>query len=207
MFIDINQATETDEWLALRVGKVTSSGLSKVMANFGKAFGPPAKEYAAKVALEQITGKSNGDHFMSAHMERGHIEEPIARALYEEKYFCEVSNGGFFDNGKTGDSPDGLLYKDGVLEIKSVIGHVQLSTIKRGGFDPKYKWQLVFHLRETGRDWVDYVSFSSDFPEGDRLYDFRVDRDFFKEEFKMVDERLEEFFLLVEANKKVILGE
>ena len=204
MFLDIQQ--NTDEWLQLRVGKVTSSGVGKIMANFGKAFGPPAKEYAVKIALEQLTGNAVGYNYTNAHMDRGHEQEPIARALYEDMYFCEVSNGGFFDNILTGDSPDGLLYDDGVIEIKSVIGHVQFSTIKRGSFDPKYKWQLVFHLRETGRDYVDYVSYSSDFPEGNRLYVYRCDRDSFKEEFKMVDERLEQFYKLVDDSKNLILG-
>lgn len=204
MWVDIEQ--NTDEWLQMRVGKVTSSGVGKIMANYGKAFGPPAKEYAVKIALEQLTGKAVGQHYTNAHMERGHEQEPIARALYEERYFCEVNNGGFFDNQITGDSPDGLVYEDGVLEIKSVIGHVQFATIKRGSFDPKYKWQLVFHLRETGRDWVDYASYSSDFPDGDRLYVHRSTRDDFKEEFEMVNNRLIEFYKLVEENKKIIRG-
>ena len=204
MFLDIEQ--NTDEWLGLRLGKVTGSGLSKIMANYGKAFGEPAKNYASEIALEQVTGKSQGVHYTNAHMDRGHEQEPIARAMYEEKYFCEVSNGGFFDNGKTGCSPDGLIYLDGVIEIKCVIGSVQFKTIKRNKFDPTYKWQLVFELKETGRDWVDYVSYSSDFPEGNRLFEYRADKDDFKEEFQMVDERLDMFFKLVDENKKIIQG-
>lgn len=204
IFHDVEQ--NSDEWLQLRVGKVTSSGLSKVMAKFGKAFGDPAKQYATKIALEQLTGRQVGENYTNAHMDRGHEQEPICRALYEAREFCTVSNGGFFDNELTGDSPDGLIDDDGVLEIKCVVGHVQFDTIKRGKFDPKYKWQLVFHLRETGRDWVDYVSYSSDFPHGNRLYEFRVDRDYFKEEFKMVDERLGQFFELVDNCKQLIRG-
>jgi hypothetical protein len=204
MFLDVDQGS--DEWLALRLGKVTGSGLSKVMANAGKAFGDPAKKYAVELALEQITGKSQSVFYSNAHMDRGHEQEPIARMLYEDTHFCEVSNGGFFDNGKTGCSPDGLIYHDGVLEIKCVIGSVQFETIKRGKFDPKYKWQLVFELRETGRDWVDYVSYSSDFPESKRLIEYRIARDDFVEEFKMVDDRLEQFFKLVDENKRIING-
>ena len=74
MFLDIQQNTE--EWLQLRVGKVTSSGIGKIMANYGKAFGPPAKEYAVKIALEQLTDDAVGYHYTSAHMERGHEQEP-----------------------------------------------------------------------------------------------------------------------------------
>jgi hypothetical protein len=204
VFHDIQQ--NTDEWLSLRLGKVTGSGLSKIMANYGKAFGEPAKEYAIEIALEQITGRPQGVIYTNAHMERGHEQEPIARAMYEDMHFCDVSNGGFFDNGNTGCSPDGLVYDDGVIEIKSVIGKTQFKTVSRGRYDPSYKWQLVFELRETGRDWVDYVSYSSDFPEGKRLFVFRSTKDDFSEEFKMVEERLEQFFKIVEKNKQIING-
>lgn len=203
-FHDVQQ--NSDEWLALRCGKVTSSSIAKVMANFGKTFGDPAKQLAAKLAIEQITGKPVGGHYSNANMDRGHEQEPIAKALYEYDNFCSVSNGGFFDNGKTGDSPDGLVDSDGVLEIKCVLGHVQVATIRRGTFDPAYKWQLIFHLRETRRDWVDYVSYSSDFPEGKQLYQFRVYRDMFASEFDMVDERLIQFEKIVCEAKEIVRG-
>lgn len=205
MFLDVEQ--NTDEWLALRLGKVTGSGLAKIMANYGKPFGDPAKKYATEIALEQLTGRQQGTHYTNAHMDRGHEQEPVARAMYEDLYFCDVANGGFFDNGLTGCSPDGLVFEDGVIEIKCVIGSVQFKTIKRQKFDPTYKWQLVFELRETGREWVDYVSYSSDFPEGNRLFVYRAKRSDFSEELKKVEDRLEQFFELVTENKRVIQGE
>ena len=47
----------TDDWLDLRAGHLTGSNIAKVMANYGKAFGDPAKKLAVDIALEQITGK------------------------------------------------------------------------------------------------------------------------------------------------------
>ena len=105
MFHDVEQ--NTDEWLDMRIGKLTGSGCSKIMANYGKAFGEPAKKAAVQVAVEQLTGKrSISSCYSNEHMERGHEQEPIARALYEDKYFIDVTNGGFFDCGNTGCSPD-----------------------------------------------------------------------------------------------------
>ncbi|MCP4648840.1 MAG: YqaJ viral recombinase family protein [PVC group bacterium] len=203
MFLDIQQNDE--RWFEERLGKVTGSSMSKVMANAPKAFGNPAKEYAVKVALEQVTGKPVGNNYSNHHMERGHMEEPIARNLYEEMFFCEVTNGGFFNNGLTGCSPDGLVYHDGVIEIKSVIGHVQFATIKRQKFDPKYKWQLVFNLMESGREWIDYISYSADFPYGKQLFVYRSEINDFKDEFDMVNNRLHDFHKLVKTNKEMIL--
>ncbi len=200
-FHDIEQ--NSDEWLDLRVGKLTASSVSKVMANYGKAFGEPAKKLAVKIAREQITGKrSDSDSFSNAHTERGHEQEPIAKMLYESKYFVDVSNGGFFEDGICGCSPDGLVYDDGLIEIKSVIDHVHHSTIKRSGVDPAYKWQVLYTLLKTGRKWIDFVSYCADFPENTRLFIHRVNASECLVEFEMIKKREIEFFDIVEDAKK-----
>ncbi len=199
MFHDIDQ--NTDEWLDMRNGKVTGSAISKIMANYGKSFGEPAKKLAVDIALAQITGKRQDNNYTNEHMERGHEQEPIARHHYESEYFCNVDNGGFFDNGFCGCSPDGLIGDFGVLEIKSVIPSVQYKTLKRNSFDPAYKWQLIFNLKETGRSWIDYASFCFDFPEGNKLFVHRVSKTDIAEEFKQIDLRLIEFKSLVDEIK------
>lgn len=203
IFHDIEQNSE--DWLALRVGKLTGSSVAKVMANYGNAFGNPAKELAIQIALEQINGYSTKEHYTNEHMERGHAQEPIARMLYEDEYFTDVTNGGFFDCGAWGDSPDGLVSHDGVVEIKSVLGHIQYKTIERGTYDPAYKWQLTNHLDCTDREWVDYISYSSDYPIGKQLYVYRIDRDMFKDELEMLNERRAKFIEYVEQCKANIL--
>lgn len=205
IFHDVEQ--NTDEWLDLRVAKLTGSGAKLVMANYGKAFGDPAKKLAITIAREQLTGKrSLVEQYTNPHMERGHEQEPIARALYEEQYFVDVLNGGFFDCGKFGCSPDGRVNHDGVIEIKSVIDNVHYANIKRGGVDPAHKWQIYFNLQKTGREWIDFVSYCADYPEKTRLYVFRVHKDECEEQFKMIDERTTEFFKLVEECKPIIKG-
>jgi hypothetical protein len=192
MWIDINQ--NNDEWLDLRIGKVTGSSVGKVMANYGKAFGAPAKKLAINLAIERSTDKRvQRDEYKNDHMDRGHEEEPIARMLYEDTLFCDVSNGGFYDNGETGCSPDGLVDADGVVEIKSVIATTHYATIKRGGYDPSYKWQYIFNLRESGRDWLDFVSFCSSYTENKKLYVYRITKESIKTSLGMVEKRLEKF--------------
>jgi hypothetical protein len=202
MWVDIEQ--NTDEWLALRAGKVGGSSIGKIMANYGKAFGDPAKKLAVQLAIEQITGQPILSTFTNDHMARGHEQEPIARALYEDRYFCDVTKGGMYDNGKTGISPDGLVRDDGIIEIKSVIASVQFATQKRNNIDPSYKWQCAFNLKESGRDWLDYVSFCADYPEGKRLFVHRITVDEMEEQFGMIDKRLDEFWLLLSETKKII---
>lgn len=199
---DVEQ--NTDEWEALRLGKATASSFSCFMANDGKAFGEPAKKYALQIALERATGRKAEFGFSNSHTDRGHEQEPVARKLYEDEHFVNVTNGGFFDCGEFGDSPDGLIGSDGVLEIKSVIYSAHYATLRRGSFDPAYRWQLVGHLDCTGRDYVDYVSYCSEFPDASMLIVYRYDRDDFADEIKRLQDRRAEFLELVEQTMKTI---
>lgn len=199
---DVQQNTE--EWQNLRTAKATASNFACFMANDGNAFGDPAKRYALQLALERITGKKAEFSFKNDDMDRGHDQEPIARMLYEDERFVDVTNGGFFDCGQFGDSPDGLVGNDGVIEIKSVIASTHYATLKRGSFDPAYRWQLVGHLDCTGRDWVDFISYCSDFPESGQLIVYRQDRDDFKEELKRLADRRAKFLDLVSETVKNI---
>lgn len=196
-----NVEQNSAEWDALRLGKVTGSNAPKFMANFGKAFGDPAVRYALQVALERVNGRKAEHSFKNDDMDRGHEQEPIARALYEEQFFVDVSNGGFFDHGDWGVSPDGLVNRDGVVEIKSVIASVHRDTLRRGSFDPTYRWQIVSHLDGTQRDWVDFVSYCSDYPEHLQLVVYRTHRHEVEQEIAMLRERRAAFLELVRAEQ------
>jgi hypothetical protein len=195
IFHDIPQ--NSPEWDALRLGKATASKFGVFMANDGKAFGEPAKRYALQLALEISTGRKSEFSFKNDDMDRGHEQEPVARMLYEEENFCEVTNGGFFDWGQYGDSPDGLVSHDGVTEFKCVIASTHYDTLRRGSYDPAYKWQLVGHLECTGRAWVDFGSYCADFPEGKQLLVYRVTRDEFAVEIERLQTRRQKFLALV----------
>jgi hypothetical protein len=177
------------------------------MANFGKAFGEPAKKYACTIAVEQITGKAlSGESYSNDHMSRGHEEEPLAIMAYEQDFFCDVDNGGFFELDDYGFSPDGLVDNDGLIEAKSAIPSIHYARILRQSFDSAYKWQLAGNLKFSGRDWIDFISYCSSFPEGKKLYVYRCDKDLFKDEFDMIDVRLEEFRALIRKTKDQILN-
>ena len=201
-FHDVQQ--NTDEWMALRTGRATASNFATFMANEDKGFGEPAKRYALQIALEILTGKKAEYSFSNEHTERGHEQEPVARMMYEELNFADVTNGGFFDCGDYGDSPDGLVGGDGVIEIKSVIAPTHYATLIRGSYDPSYKWQLIGHLDCTGRDWVDFISYCADFPEETQLITHRLTRAQCEDEIKRLQKRRDEFLKLVQETLKTI---
>ena len=198
-FYDIEQ--NGDEWYQMRGGRLTGSTLGKVMANYGKAFGEPAKKLAIQIAVERITGIAESSNFTNEHMIRGHEQEPIARQLYEMETFTDVTNGGFFCDNEIGCSPDGLVGDDGVIEIKSVISSVHYKNVERNNVDPAYKWQCIGNLFFTGRDWIDFISYCSEFPEGKQLFIHRLEKSELTDEFKKLEQRIEDFEMLVREIK------
>jgi len=184
-----NIEQNTDEWLDMRVGLITSSGVGKIMANMGKDFGDPAKRYAIQLARERITGtRSTSGRIYTSDMKRGDEMEPIARNKYEEYYlehhgdFIEARPGGFFKLGILGDSPDSIIGNppedvEGVLEIKCPGDeeHYKAVTGKlKYGYPPQYRHQINHHLLCTGAKWCDFVSYNPDFGPELELYVYRV---------------------------------
>lgn len=199
---DIEQNTEI--WQGMRAAKLTSSKLACIMANYGKAFGEPAKKYAKRLAIEKITGKPSENGYSNGHMDRGHEEEPIARALYEQEMFVDVLNGGFFCNDKIGCSPDGLVGDDGLIEIKSAIGEVHLTRVESKKHDSAYTWQLLGNMLYTSREWIDFISYCSEFPAGKRLYVKRLFAKDYQKEFRQIKERSDQFLELVAQKVDII---
>jgi hypothetical protein len=194
-------------WMELREGKITGSSIGPIMAwhdNKKLKFGDPAKRLAVNIAIHELGGEINHNDYTNSHMERGHEQEPLAIQAYEELNFIDVDPGGFIDNGKTGCSPDGIVGEPGLLEVKSVLNHVHYDCIQSGTYDKKYKWQLAHNLKESGRDWIDFISWCPTFCRDKQLYVVRISRDDFKGEFKAIENRLEQFRKLVESVKKQI---
>ena len=202
MWLDIQQNTE--EWEALRLGKATSSQFAVIMANEGKAFGEPAKKYAQKIALEIVTfQKDETESFSNQWMERGHELEEEAVRLYEQRQLIKTTNGGFNVSGcgRFGDSPD-ANFGQGNQEVKTVGANAQWDRIKKGGIDPKYKWQITGHIWLGQKDWCDFIQYCPSFPEEHQLYVFRVERD--EDMIERLKARLEDFWKLVEENVLLI---
>jgi hypothetical protein len=176
------------------------------MANYGKAFGDPAKKYAVSIALGQITGKVDPLGYSNEHMERGHEDEPLARMAYEAQTFTIVKNGGFFFDGDQGCSPDGLISTTGATEIKSAIPSIHFERIRKQSYDSSYKWQLINNMKLPGLEWIDFVSYCKSFPDDKKLFIVRLYANQFKEEYKMIDTRLSEFRELIEETKQTILN-
>lgn len=201
-FNDIEQ--NTDEWLDMRIAKLTGSGFSKIMANYGKAFGEPAKDYATNIAIEIITGLRSEGGYTNDHMQRGHDQEPLALARYEEEMFCETLNGGFYSSDFIGVSPDFRTIDNGLGEIKSVIRSVHYKNVNRNSYDPAYKWQVIGNMHYTKSDYIDFVSYCADYPYEKQVFIYRLKPEMVKEEIKQLEDRVAQFKKLVKERIEVI---
>src|SRR5699024_5743708 len=92
---------------------------------------------------------------------------PIARDLYAEKY-APVTEVGFIRRDEPdwtlGYSPDGLISDNGLLEIKSRKPRHQVETILFDQVPPYHMAQVQAGLLVTGREWLDYCSYSGGLP-------------------------------------------
>lgn len=123
-----------------------------------------SRTLAAYLAAERITGRPN-ETYQSRAMLRGQLDEPLARYYYSERYH-PVEEVGFVlrteDNGvRVGWSPDGLVHEDGGIEIKSREPHIHIAHVNADKVPAENMAQCQTALYVSGRDWIDYLSFSS----------------------------------------------
>jgi len=139
-----------------------SAKASALPPTYTPATGDTARNLTALLTAERITGYTEPT-FQSDDMWRGVMDEPVARDLYT-KHYAPVRESGFMvrdDWGfQIGYSPDGLVGDDGAIEVKSRRQKKQLLTVLADEVPAENMAQLQGALLVTGRQWIDYVSFS-----------------------------------------------
>ena len=142
----------SEEWRKQRHGKFSASEIYKLMGI--KALGYTGKSYAIEKAIEQLYGDVD-ENFISYDMQRGIEMEPLAFAKFKELKsleFIDVENCGFFNlSNHAGASPDGLVGKDAVLEIKCPKASTFFKLVATNEIDPKYYYQMQMQMICTGR--------------------------------------------------------
>jgi putative phage-type endonuclease len=169
----------TPEWFAARLGKVTASRISDVMAKTKTGPAASRKNYAAELLLERVAGQRK-DGYTSAAMQHGIDTEPLARLAYSIQRGVEVEEVGFIDHPeikRTGASPDGLVGIGGTLEIKCPNTATHFEWAIAGVVPPEYVLQIQWQMACAGREWADFVSYDPRAPEGKQLYIRTVARD------------------------------
>ena len=154
----------TEAWLESRLGCPSGSGFDKLVTSTGKP-STSAEGYINQLIAELLTGKTT-DMKVTEWMQRGTELEPLARNFYELASGNEVQEIGFCkaDDLETGVSPDGLIGKDGALEIKCPSPQVHVSYLRGDKLPTKYVQQCQGVLWICEREWLDFVSYNESMP-------------------------------------------
>jgi len=169
--IDCTQGSA--EWFRARLGLPTASEFATVLAK-GKDGGASLtrKKYLNQLAAEIVTGEP-GESYSNPYMERGKSQEEEARRLYAFSCDTRPELVGFIRNGQKGASPDALIGADGLLEVKTRLGHLQVDLLLADRFPPEHRAQVQGALWVAEREWCDLAVYSPGLP----LYVCREYRD------------------------------
>jgi len=154
-----NIEQKTDDWYAIRKGKFTASN-AQAIGNAGKGL----ESYVVEVLASKMELKS--DAYTNDDMDRGVELEEKARMFYEKQTNTKVKLVGFVTNDKyenVGCSPDGLVGKNGLIEIKCPNNINFFKLMLEPTVKPEYMWQIQMQLLITERKWCDYVCYNENF--------------------------------------------
>ena len=176
--VDVPQ--RTPEWFAARLGRVTGSVASDMLAKTKTGWGASRENLKWRLVLERMTNRPQEPTFTSAAMQAGIEREASAIAAYEAHTGLLVQTCGFLrhDSLMVGASLDGYLgdYETLIsIKCRQPKAHAEHLLTRRIPADALA--QMRHELWLTGAKAHQYVSFNPDFPEHLQLMVKRVQRD------------------------------
>ena len=156
--IECDQGSE--QWFKARCGIPTASNFDKIVDTKGNV-SKQRDRYLYQLAGERIT-KRTEDEYQNEAMKRGKLMEEEARKFYELKEHKNVRQVGLcLTEGKFiwGASPDGIIGKEGLLEIKCPLLSTHVSYLLKDKLPLDYWQQTQGQLLVTGYKYVDFISY------------------------------------------------
>lgn len=169
----------TPEWHMQRLGKVTASRITDVLAKVKTGEAVTREDYKTELVVQRLTNQPS-ESFTNAAMEHGVEYEPMARIAYEAHANVFVEQVSFVEHPTIemfGCSPDGLVGEEGLLEIKCPSSKNHIKYLLGGKPPAKYIPQMQCQMAVTGRKWCDFVSYDPRLPEDLQLFVVRLERD------------------------------
>lgn len=169
----------SEEWKAARLGKVTASRVSDVVAKTKTGWSTSRANYMAQLVAERLTGTCQ-ESYTNAAMQWGTDTEAQARAAYEFHTDRDVEIVAFVEHPRmswAGCSPDGLVEVNGLVEFKCPLTATHIATLLGGEIDGKYVKQAQWQMACSERAWCDFASFDPRLPPEMQLHVRKIERD------------------------------
>lgn len=150
-------------WQLLRLAKPTTSCFDQIITPKKLEPSRQRKSYMRRLNAEWIRGAPLEDEeYRSRWMDRGQFYEDRAVAAYESLTETETDPGGFWTleigGGETGSSPDRLVAKEGVVEIKCPLLSTQVGAAL-DGVEVDHVIQIQGQMWIAERQWCDVFSY------------------------------------------------
>lgn len=162
--IDCEQGSP--EWFEARIGRVTASRISDVLAK-GKGGNEAVtrKDYKFEIVSEILTGKPSPPIPQNDAMRWGTEQEPFARAEYEIRSGLIVDTVGIVLHprfpARAAASPDGIVSSNNqkLIEIKCPKTSTHISYLESGKIPTQYENQMMWQMICTEFKLCDFVSY------------------------------------------------
>jgi hypothetical protein len=176
----INCEQNTPEWYAARLGRLTGSVSSDMLAKPKSGSGESAgrKNLRAKLVLEIVTGKPQEDGYTSRDMQRGKDLEPDAFGEFESLTGAILQRSGFLTRGDDfGCSLDAHLGDfDELVSIKCPNDAHHMEYLFGKKIPKVYMDQCRHELWITGAKRHHFMSYNPNFPEKLRVFYVTMER-------------------------------
>lgn len=165
-------------WFDARCGVLTSSDMDLCItpAKLEVANNNKVLQHVYELAAQRIT-RYVEPSYMSDDMARGHQAEEYAVMHYEANY-APVERCCFITNDKwgftLGYSPDGLVGKNGIIEVKGPRQKGHLQTILDGKMPITHLIQVQTELMVSERQFCEFISYHGGMP----MFTLRIEPDF-----------------------------
>ena len=165
-----NFEQRTDEWYAIRKGKMTASNAETIIAN-----GKGLETYIYNLMAEYYSSAEK-ENYINADMQRGIDLEPEAKIEFQFYTGLDIKEVGCVElNEYILASPDGLIGDDGLIEIKCPNDSIYFKLLLSNNIKPEYIAQMQMQMYVTDRQYCYFVSYNPNFEKS--LYIKKINRD------------------------------
>ena len=165
-----NFEQRTDEWYAIRRGKMSASNAETIIAN-----GKGLETYIYNLMAEYYSSAEK-ENYVNADMQRGIDLEPEAKIEFQFYTGLDIKEVGCVElNEYILASPDGLIGDDGLIEIKCPNDSIYFKLLLSNNIKPEYIAQMQMQMYVTDRQYCYFVSYNPNFEKS--LYIKKINRD------------------------------